>query len=250
MTLLDPTSGIGYATGQRLPSTHMTTIATQQVRALDAVNGGSYALTSSLAITAGGGAITIAPTTTHSGVTNLSGTTNLSSLPVLTGSQTRDRYQPQIALLNTNWTFDSSEGHWFQSSVVSGGDLNISLSQLIDSSTLTAVAIKMDGDMNGTGHTNFPASMPILSLLRSNDTNAVTTIATHTMSAAADFSSTIANYDATWIYTFGSLAHSVDKSLSNNYILQITGESGANSVTGLTLVSIKCTFALGILAPG
>ena len=42
MTLLDPTLGVGYAFGEKLPSTHMTTIATQQPRALDIVSGGSY----------------------------------------------------------------------------------------------------------------------------------------------------------------------------------------------------------------
>ena len=42
MTLLDPTLGVGYAFGEKLPSTHMTTIATQQPRALDVINGGSY----------------------------------------------------------------------------------------------------------------------------------------------------------------------------------------------------------------
>jgi len=46
--LIDPTGGVGYAFGQVLPSSHMTTIATQQPRALDAVNGGSYTATANL----------------------------------------------------------------------------------------------------------------------------------------------------------------------------------------------------------
>jgi len=50
MTLLDPTLGVGYAFGEKLPSTHMTTIATQQPRALDIVNGGSYVQSGQLVI--------------------------------------------------------------------------------------------------------------------------------------------------------------------------------------------------------
>lgn len=44
MTLLDPTLGVGYAFGEKLPSTHMTSIATQQPRALDAIDGGAYVM--------------------------------------------------------------------------------------------------------------------------------------------------------------------------------------------------------------
>ena len=50
MTLLDPTLGVGYAFGEKLPSTHMTTIATQQPRALDIVNGGTYTQSAQLSI--------------------------------------------------------------------------------------------------------------------------------------------------------------------------------------------------------
>jgi len=50
MTLLDPTLGVGYAFGEKLPSTHMTTIATQQPRALDIVNGGPYVQSGQLVI--------------------------------------------------------------------------------------------------------------------------------------------------------------------------------------------------------
>src|SRR5262245_57714111 len=58
MPLSDPTSGAGYAFGQKLPSSHMTTIATQQVRALDVINGGSYDSSSAISL-AGAGAITV-----------------------------------------------------------------------------------------------------------------------------------------------------------------------------------------------
>lgn len=51
MTLSDPTSGAGYAYGAKLPSTHMTTIATQQVRALDIVSGGTYTCVGAVTVT-------------------------------------------------------------------------------------------------------------------------------------------------------------------------------------------------------
>lgn len=43
MTLIDPKGGVPYAFGEILPSAHMTTIASQQPRALDVVQGGIYA---------------------------------------------------------------------------------------------------------------------------------------------------------------------------------------------------------------
>ena len=51
MTLVDPSGGLGYAFGQKLPSTHMTTIATQQPYALDIINGGTYVNTGALDVT-------------------------------------------------------------------------------------------------------------------------------------------------------------------------------------------------------
>lgn len=48
MTLVDPTSGLGYSFGQKLPSTHMTTVATQQPNAIDGVNGGTYTCVAAL----------------------------------------------------------------------------------------------------------------------------------------------------------------------------------------------------------
>jgi len=51
MTLIDPTGGLGYSFGQKLPSTHMTTIATQQPNAIDGVNGGTYTCVNALTTT-------------------------------------------------------------------------------------------------------------------------------------------------------------------------------------------------------
>lgn len=51
MALVDPTGGVGYAFGQKLPSTHMTTIATQQPNAIDGVNGGTYTCLAALTTT-------------------------------------------------------------------------------------------------------------------------------------------------------------------------------------------------------
>ena len=50
MTLTDPTGGVGYAFGEVLPSSHMTTIATQQPDALDGAAGGSYTPTAAIDI--------------------------------------------------------------------------------------------------------------------------------------------------------------------------------------------------------
>lgn len=53
MTCTDPTGGAGYATGERLPSTHMTTIATQQPRILDIIDGGNFANLQNVTLSAG-----------------------------------------------------------------------------------------------------------------------------------------------------------------------------------------------------
>ena len=46
--LTDPTGGVGYAFGEVLSSTHMTTIATNQPKAVDGAGGGSYTLSAEL----------------------------------------------------------------------------------------------------------------------------------------------------------------------------------------------------------
>lgn len=50
MSLVDPTSGIGYAYGEVLPSADVTTVFTQQQDALDGAGGGAYTLTAPLSI--------------------------------------------------------------------------------------------------------------------------------------------------------------------------------------------------------
>lgn len=50
MTLVDPTSGVGYAFGEVLPSAHMTTIANNQPDAIDGVLGGAYTATGQIVV--------------------------------------------------------------------------------------------------------------------------------------------------------------------------------------------------------
>ncbi len=50
MAFTDPTGGVGYAFGERLSSTHMTTIAIQQPRAMDGTSGGTYVPTADVVI--------------------------------------------------------------------------------------------------------------------------------------------------------------------------------------------------------
>lgn len=66
MTLADPTGGLGYSFGQKLPHTHMTTISAQQPNAIDGVNGGTYTCANMLTTTFNKG-ITCTFTTTTPG---------------------------------------------------------------------------------------------------------------------------------------------------------------------------------------
>lgn len=52
--LTDPTGGLGYAFGARLPSADVSTVFTQQVRAWDIVQGGSYTTTGNTTVAASG----------------------------------------------------------------------------------------------------------------------------------------------------------------------------------------------------
>jgi len=116
MTLVDPTGGLGYAFGQKLPSTHMTTIATQQPFALDIINGGTYVNTGALDVT-----YSAASSVTHNA--------------------------DHTVVVNANKQFAVA------ADIASTIDIALPLLQLLDNSTATTIAFQGDANINFNGVT-------------------------------------------------------------------------------------------------
>lgn len=92
------------------------------------------------------------------------------------------------------------------------------------------------------GHVDEPAGLPQLSLYLAYGS-------AQTLVAAASYTwVSTAAYEAGFWLSAGTVYHTID-SQTNNYVIQIGGESGANSVTGMKLkytqIKVSCATASG-----
>ncbi len=246
MALSDPTSGSGYSTGQKLPSTHMTTIATQQVRALDAVNGGSYTLVSTLTAD-GSSTVTLNWVTVNVGSSSL-WTWQGTNLPRI-ASRTYKRVQPLIAAGTTTFSGGSDfstapVGALLTQNYVDTGGTNdpyclIPLSNLIDLATLTQIDLTIDPVNSSTA-----AEKPEMTIMRGGAGAPV-----QVGSTVVDGTSG-AGYQAEHTITTGVISVSIDHADELDYYLRIKGESGAGSVAGLVIRKLVCSFTAVRVTPG
>lgn len=137
MSLSDPTSGVGYAFGAKLPSTHMTTIATQQPRALDYVNGGTYTCVNAL-------------TTTNSSTL----TQTFNGDVTKTYNQVSDNTYDDIVDRTYNAAFDATYNGTATSLL--NGPLYFTLADTVNTSIISVassvdVTVDIDGDVDMSG---------------------------------------------------------------------------------------------------
>jgi len=245
MSLSDPTSGAGYAFGEKLPSTDMTTIATQQDRALDIIDGGSFANDANVTITAATGTIRLWNWTGMSQTIGSNRTISLadSTAQILyTGDRVIRRAQPfsimkvsdyaaaGLATIHggADWAFAASaNAHFIAQSYVdnAGGSVQnpyfISrATNLINGAALQNIGVYFHDPTAGTVAQTYP-SFEFRAL--NNDTGAVTVLLSQT------FAGTYRNGYSTQVGA--SSAHTVDVDLYS-YYFSMVGESGTNAVAG------------------
>jgi len=111
MTLADPTGGLGYSFGQKLPHTHMTTISAQQPNAIDGVNGGTYTCANMLTTTFSKGLdVTVNTTTPGMGTglfLNVHNNIEIEDLTPLGNLRTYFGGQVSTTLLNVTGNYQS-----------------------------------------------------------------------------------------------------------------------------------------------
>jgi len=118
VTLVDPTTGVGYAFGEILPSAHMTTIASQQPDALDAINGGTYVQTAAIAVTGddwslGAGSDAL--------VLNFATTTTTSSLVMSGDDAVTQKRVDSTTLVDGDIVFADTHDYWLTNAATSAG---------------------------------------------------------------------------------------------------------------------------------
>ena len=201
MTLIDPTSGLGYAFGQKLPSTHMTTIATQQPNAIDGAGGGAYAPAAPIIL---------------NGASALQLGGNLKYTARAVGRVAT--YAGNARTLSGNWALYTNDA-W--RNTAAGGTLWVTLDRIPHNATLDEVRMRWRG---AVGHAALP-TMPKIELFRV-DTDSVRT----SLGFVSDTTATIAAYEVAHNVVLPIAA--VVNLASYRYVLEITGELGANFVSG------------------
>lgn len=205
MTLVDPTSGLGYTFGQKLPSTHMTTIAANQPKAVDGVGGGTYAPSAPIILN-GASALQLGAKLKYT-------------------SRSVTRIQPLVPQVgNTaNWNWVSSGGLLYWRNLTTGTGCQIELTKLAHNSTVNDVRLLFQG---GGGHVALPANMPAFRLYQVSSSSVYTALGAST----ADGSANVAAFEAAHSIALDITGSSfvVDLTLYR-YIIAIAAESGANN---------------------
>lgn len=226
MTLVDPTSGLGYSFGQKLPSTHMTTIATNQPKAVDGDGGGTW---------------------TPSAPIILNGTSALQLGGMLKyTSRNITRAQPIIPqvtdVANWNWVADMS-GLLTWKNLVTATRCQVELTKLAHNSTVSEVRLFFQG---GGGHAALPAVMPAFRLYRINTSGVYVALGASTNDPSAN----VAAYEAAHSVNINLTASFVVDLTQYRYILAVASESGANYQTGGSVLAITTTMAVTEQAEG
>lgn len=278
MSLTDPTAGLGYSFGARLPSADINTVFTQQVRALDVVQGGSYTLTGNIVLSQSG-----SPTwTSHvATVYDNSLTVSGADFNLDTGGFVMDaaafvQYSP--ARTHYSYCNTPSSVVTFASTVVSGGgalDWTLGASigsgvaptscavvqQQVDAANSNFAVIDFDltsfitrGTIEGVqvyidpaGAGSNPQSMPQMSLWKRDDQGTETQIGTTKTDASGSYRT--AHYVVLDVSTAvsGNAYQYNPSSTGETLFLRFRGENGTNAAAGLVLHSIVVEQELSII---
>jgi hypothetical protein len=222
MTLIDPTGGLGYSFGQKLPSTHMTTIATQQPNAIDGVNGGTYTPGAPVILN-GASALQLGGKLKYT-------------------SRTVTRTQPLIpqVISTANWNWAASGGllYWTNGTLATG--CQIELTSLAHNSSMTALRVIYKGFGSGGARMALPGNKPSFALFKIDTSSVYTVVGASTSDTAA----TVAAYEASHSVSINIGGSFTVDSTQYRYILAVAAESGANSYTGAILQGITADFAV------
>lgn len=260
MAFTDPTSGVGYAFGEVLPSADMTTIATQQPGALDVIGGGTYsALGANISLAASSsrtftfhtnvsaiftelaefnGGVQIDATSTVSdgiGVT-WEGATK-TNLPKIT-SRDYSFSIPLVPQLNSNdrFNFSNTDSAWNQSDVTDAGLLSFAVGPLPSGQSgwvFRDLLVWVDGaGGSGGAHGGVPATKPTIRLRRlQHGTNVAASIGN-----ATDPETTQPAYDDRHTISIeadgtGAMNDDPDTSgaVNSSYYFEFTGEASTNA---------------------
>lgn len=209
MSLVDPTSGAGYAFGAKLPATHMTTIATNQPKAVDGNGGGTY---------------------TPSGTIIVNGSGLQLGNKLKYTSRTVTRRQPAIPITeagSTNWRWFSTGTDLVWQNQTLNTSFEMELERLAHNSVLSDVKVYFQA---ASGHMGtLPNTMPTFAVY-SIDLNGTRTLLG---SVTSDPSASAAVFETNHAVTvnLGAGPHTIDLT-TTRYLLKVVAENGGSAVTG------------------
>jgi hypothetical protein len=212
MTLLLAKSS--WTTKERLTSSQLTLLATEVLKAPDAVAGGTYAPAAPIIVN-GSGALQLGSRLAYTSrsVTRI--------LPILLGEYD-----------NTRAAFTS--GDYFTSTSTTTSTVTLPLVGLPNGATLNTVTAKFKGN---PAHGGAPGTMPTLKVYR----RAITAgTFTQLGSTTTDTYGSAGAFETTHDISVASIAHTIDRT-ANTYQLVFTFEGGANAVSGASLFAISAT---------
>jgi hypothetical protein len=211
MTLADPTGGTGYLPGAILPSTHMTTIAANQPKAVDGNGGGTW--TPSAPIILNGSAL------------------QLGDQLFYTSRSVSRKQSYQAQTLSANWTLGPTYT-WRNDGAMPGGEIMFWLDRLANEAELTSLTMRWQG---AAGHVGQPGTMPRLRLMQYDQDNTETVLG-----SVNDTWTSIAAYQTAHDVTLSLVGVTLDL-VQYRYMAEITGELGANYVAGAQVFSLTAT---------
>lgn len=215
MALVDPTGGIGYSFGQKLPSTHMTTIAANQPKAIDGSGGGTYTPAAPIIINGAsalqlGGKLkytlrTVTRLLSHSG-----------------SAHTNDA---------TKWAVTVSDV-W--RNTAEGGFLYVNIDQIAHNAKLVDLRVRWKG---AAGHVGMPGALPAFEV-RQIDLDGVNV----SFGVVSDTSVSVPAYEAA--HSIAATTNFVVDLAAYRYILIAYGETGANFVANAQLLGVLVTMEI------
>jgi hypothetical protein len=225
--LVDPTAGVGYAFGEVLPSSDMTTIAANMPKAVDGSAGGTY--TPGTAITINGSGIVTSSLT-------CSGTTKLKL-----ASRTLTRIQPIFPDLFSGGgvaTCTRAVNFAFRDTkAASPGTIWLMpLTKLINGATLTKIDMSIDPANGRAGNLG---TCPKFEIFTQTTAGVTASLGTSTDATAG----VIPAYEAIHNLTKSGLASVIDTT-TYAYWLVVTGESGANYTQNLLYLGVLATMTV------
>lgn len=210
MTLADPTGGAGYIFGQSLPAAHMTTIATNQPKAVDGNGGGTWTPSAPIILN-GTSALQLG------GKLKYTARTVIRTQPLVVAART--------SLNNWQWSPAPSIGYdWFHANTL-GSTFQHELTNIAHNSALTSIEARFKGPTHGA---SWPVGQLASFRLFSIDAAGSPT----GIGAAVIDPSNQAVYESAHTITFASGTGHVFDTINNRYIVLVTAEAGANALIG------------------